>query len=104
MLDYYKYTITYSIMSKCFPDSTPGSGTYKKINLSHNSKESKITTESGNNYEMTIKPNEALVSESEPKVDMVTTQISADYNMRKRQLTQTAAADDEGDGEGYTTM
>lgn len=56
---------------------------------------------------MTIKPsstNEALVSESEPKVDMVTTQTSADYNMRKRQLTQTAAADDEGDGEDYTTM
>ena len=88
-----------------FPDSTPGSGTYKKIDLSHNSKESKITTESGSNYEMTIKPsstNEALVSESEPKVDVVTTQTSADYNMRKRQLTQTA--DDKGDSEGYTTM
>ena len=86
-----------------FPDSTPGSGTYKKIDLSHNSKESKITTESGSNYEMTIKPsstNEALVSE--PKIDMVTTQTSADYNMRKRQLTQTA--DDKGDSEGYTTM
>lgn len=86
-----------------FPDSTPGSGTYKKIDLSHNSKESKTTTESGSNYEMTIKPsstNEALVSE--PKIDVVTTQTSADYNMRKRQLTQTA--DDKGDSESYTTM
>jgi hypothetical protein len=52
---------------------------------------------------MTIKPsstNEALIPESEPKVDLVTTQTSAaDYNMRKRQITQNT-----GDGERYTTM
>ncbi len=61
-----------------------------------------MATESGSNYEMTIKPssnNEALVSESEPKVDLVTTQTSADDNTRKRQITQNA-----GDGEHYTTM
>lgn len=53
---------------------------------------------------MTVKPssaNEALESELESKVDLGTTQTSADYNMRKRQITQD---DDKDDGEVHTTI
>ena len=54
---------------------------------------------------MTVKPSsgsEAPESELESKVDLGTTQTSADYNMRKRQITQNA--DGKDDGEDHTTM
>ena len=54
---------------------------------------------------MTVKPpsaNEALESELESKIDLGTTQTSADYNMRKRQIKQNA--DDKEYGEDHTSM
>ena len=86
------------------PDShSSSSGTFKKINLSRDSKTPKTaSTGSGSIYEMAVKPssvNEALESESESKVDLGATQ--ADTDMRKRQIAQNA--DGKKDGEDYTS-